>query len=162
MQEPIHLRSAREDDLPFLFSLYSNVRGPEVSAWGWPTAQRESFLRMQFEAQRRSWQAAYPHAADCVVCMGDVPMGRRLTAQTQSEMHLVDIALLGEYRNRGIGARLLRQLMTDCESSNSALCLQVLSGNPARRLYLRLGFGDTEAGQMYIHMRWTPKSCRDT
>src|SRR6185437_4018979 len=162
MQEPIDLRNAREEDLPFFFSLYSDVRGPEMSGWGWPAAQRESFLRMQFEAQRRSWQAAYPNTADRVVCLGDLPIGRILTAHTQHGTHLIDIALLGEFRSRGIGAWLLRQLMTDCERSHSALSLQVLNGNPARRLYLRLGFRDTDAGEMYIHMRWTPEFSRDT
>jgi len=45
-------------------------------------------------------------------------------------MHLVDIALLGAHRNRGLGTRLIRQLMDECEVGGAALHLHVLRGNP--------------------------------
>jgi ribosomal protein S18 acetylase RimI-like enzyme len=69
-------------------------------------------------------------------------------------MQLIYIALVTGYRNRGIGAWLIRQLMADCEAEGAALYLQVLSGNPAQRLYQRLGFRETESTSMYIQMRW--------
>jgi hypothetical protein len=48
MREAVSLRVTQDDDLPFLFTLYCDVRSPEVNAWGWPASQRDSFLRMQF------------------------------------------------------------------------------------------------------------------
>ena len=163
MGQAIHLRDAQEADLPFLFSLYCNVREPEVSAWGWSRSQRESFLQMQFDAQRRSYQAAYPGASNAIVLSGETPIGRMLAAQTLQGTQLIDIALLAEYRNRGVGAELIRALMADCERSGSFLSLQVLNGSPARRLYRRLGFHETEleAEQMYVQMQWTPAPNRD-
>ncbi len=156
----LDLRDAQPGDLPFLLELYSDVRGPEVSAWGWPASQCDAFLRMQFEAQRRGYQAAYPKAIHHIVLSGGEAIGRRMAARTSQGMRLVDIALLASHRNRGIGSRLIQQLMDDCRASGSALHLQVLRGNPAQRLYQRLGFIETGADQMYIEMAWTPEDGR--
>lgn len=152
---PLELRSACEGDLPFLFSLYCDVRSPEVNAWGWPASQVDAFLRMQFDAQRRSYQAACPQATHHIVCVGSVPIGRRLVAATPEAVRLVDIALLSAYRNRGIGTRLIQQLMDETAAARVALNLQVLRGNPAQRLYERMGFSETGADAMYITMQWS-------
>lgn len=153
--EPIELRDACAEDLKFLFSLYCDVRGPEVDAWDWPSSQRDAFLRMQFEAQRQSYLAAYPGSTHHIVSSGGVPIGRRLVAATPDGMRLVDIALLASYRNRGIGTRLIQQLTDQSAAGGGALSLQVLRGNPALRLYQRMGFRETSADAMYITMQWT-------
>lgn len=159
-QDPLALRDACAADQQFLFTLYCDVREPEVNAWGWPAGQRDAFLRMQFEAQRRSYLAAYPEATHHIVSMGDVPIGRRLVATTPEGMRLVDIALLASYRNRGIGTQLIRQLTDQCVANGGALSLQVLRGNPAQRLYERMGFRETGADAMYITMQWTDEAGR--
>jgi ribosomal protein S18 acetylase RimI-like enzyme len=153
---PLDLRDARSDDLEFLFHLYCDVRGAEVAAWGWSASQTEAFLRMQFDAQRRGYEAAYPQANDLIVLSGGEAIGRRLSARTSEGMHLVDIALLGAHRNRGLGTRLIRQLMDECEVGGAALHLHVLRGNPAMRLYQRMGFRESGADAMYLEMEWTP------
>ena len=40
--------------------------------------------------------------------------------------------------------------------TGAALRLQVLQGNPAMRLYRRMGFVETGADQMYAQMEWNP------
>lgn len=164
MPEAVELRAAGSGDLPFLFSLYCDVRDPEVSAWGWPDAQRDLFLRMQFEAQRRSYLAACPDAIHHIVHLNGIDLGRRLVVVTPEQTHLVDIALLAPYRNRGIGTQLIRQLMDDCDAAGRVMRLQVLCGNPAQRLYERLGFRqtgpETAAATMYIEMARAPEPGR--
>ena len=76
MAESLHLREAHDGDLPFLLTLYCDVRGPEVAAWGWPASQRDAFLRMQFDAQRRSYQSAFPQAVHHIVLRDGQPVGR--------------------------------------------------------------------------------------
>lgn len=152
------LRDAQADDLPFLFNLYCDVRGPEISAWGWLAAQCDAFLRMQFEAQRRSYEASFPGSSNQIVLRDGQAIGRCLTARTGEEILLVDIALLAAHRNRGVGTWLMQQLLRECRTTGSALSLQVLRGNPAQRLYQRLGFIETGADDMYIQMAWKPGS----
>jgi ribosomal protein S18 acetylase RimI-like enzyme len=50
------------------------------------------------------------------------------------------IAILQEYRNKGIGSNLLNHLFTEAQSQYNAICLSVSLQNPALRLYQRLGF----------------------
>ena len=69
---------------------------------------------------------------------------------------LVDIALLTEHRNHGIGAQLLRDLISKCESERLPLRLQVTKNNPARHLYERLGFVLTGEDPMYYEMERKP------
>ena len=52
----------------------------------------------------------------------------------------MDIALLPEYCNRGIGTTLLRGLQTEAAAAGRLLRIHVERFNPALRLYARLGF----------------------
>jgi|SRR5271170_6702978 len=152
----ITLREATPDDAPFLARLYRDTRRQEVAAWGWPPEQQDWFLRMQFDAQRRSYLAAFPDAVDHIICIEGAAVGRMLVAEEPAATHLVDIALLEEQRNHGIGSGLLLQLLRQCESQKRPLRLQVLQGNRAIRLYQRLGFVQTSADPMYVQMEWVP------
>lgn len=152
----ITLRDATSEDIPFLARLYGAVRRQEVSVWGWPAEQQELFLRMQFEAQRRSYEASFPGAIDRIVYLDGSAIGRILVGQDPAGMRLVDIALLEEYRNRGIGSDLLQHLLQTCASARASLHLHVLRGNRAIHLYRRLGFVEASADAMYIQMEWTP------
>jgi len=152
----LEFKDAGVGDDGFLFALYCDVRGAEVEAWGWPAAQRDAFLRMQWMAQSRSYAAAYPDATHQIICTESIPIGRRLVARGSGGMHLVDISLLASHRNRGLGTMLIQQLIDECRMQQTALDLQVLRGNLAQRLYERLGFKETASDPMYIQMQWTP------
>jgi ribosomal protein S18 acetylase RimI-like enzyme len=152
----ITLRNAVAEDIPFLAHLYGDTRRHEVSAWGWPPEQQEWFLRMQFDAQRRSYQASFPDAVDRIVLREDMPIGRMLTCLEHVSLHLIDIALIEEQRQHGIGTYLLGKLLQECQAKGCALRLQVAQGNRAMRLYQRLGFRQTGGDPMYLRMEWTP------
>ncbi len=152
----ITLRVALPEDVAFLARLYGDTRRREVSAWGWPAEQQEWFLQMQFDAQRRSYLSSFPDALDRIALRDDAPIGRILTHHETSSMRLIDIALIEEQRQQGIGTRLLRNLIQECQERNCPLRLQVAQGNPAMRLYQRLGFEQTVSDTMYLSMEWLP------
>lgn len=156
VEREITLRNAVPEDMQFLARLYDDTRRREVSAWGWPQAQQEMFLRMQFDARQRSYQAGFPDAIDHIVCVNGDDAGRMLVGRGAAGMHLIDIALLEEHTNRGVGTHLLHQLLEECGIRGETLRLQVLQGNPAIRLYRRLGFVETGTDGMYSQMEWTP------
>lgn len=151
---PITLRSAGNADEPFLFQLYASTRREELAAWNWTDAQMAAFLQMQFRAQRMSYESAYPGAEHSLVLEDGRPIGRLLVWRGEQEVRLVDVALLPESRNHGIGSRLIRQLMEECAAAGRRLTLQVLVTNPAKRLYERLGFRRTGGDPMYDQMEW--------
>src|SRR5262245_231219 len=50
------------------------------------------------------------------------------------------MAVLPDYRSRGVGTQLLAVLLEEASSLFPAVSLSVASNNPAERLYLRFGF----------------------
>jgi ribosomal protein S18 acetylase RimI-like enzyme len=152
----ISLRPFRPDDQEFLYQLYASARLHEIAGFGWPAAQQEMFLRMQFNAQYRSYEAAYEHAEHQIVEQDGKPVGRIMVLWQKDFALLVDIALLAEHRGRAIGGELLRDLIQQCARKRMPLRLQVLKTNPALRLYQRLGFATTGEDQMYIQMERQP------
>lgn len=146
------LRPARPEDQEFLFRLYASTR-PEVNALGWTAQQLEAFLRMQFNAQQRWYQTTYPASEHSIVLVNDSPAGRMLVSSGQGSVTLVDISLLPDYRNQGIGGALIRALIETAEAKGKAVVLQVLRTNPAQHLYQRLGFVLTGQDDMYLQMR---------
>ena len=160
----IRLRPCTPDDQAFLFQLYADTRLQEVAAFGWNAAQQEAFLRMQFNAQQRSYAIAYPEAEHTII-LAEVqsegqpdapsdaqPIGRVLVQHGEDAKTLVDIALLGSHRGHGIGGKLLRSLIDHSEKESVPVRLQVLRDNPAQHLYERLGFVQTGEDAMYFQM----------
>ncbi|OXM85711.1 GNAT family N-acetyltransferase [Paenibacillus rigui] len=148
------LTTATPDDESFLLELYSSVRSEEIDAFGWNEAQKQAFLGMQFQMQQRSYRMQYPDAEHRIVRLDGRPIGRIMTARLPQANVLVDISLLPAYRNRGLGTQLLRELQTQSAAEGKPLQLHVLRGNRAKGLYERLGFSQTEAGEMYEAMEW--------
>jgi ribosomal protein S18 acetylase RimI-like enzyme len=95
---------------------------------------------MQFDAQRRHYAAQFPAAAHDLVLVDGEPAGRLYVDRDESAILVVDIALLPEQRGRGIGTALLTGLLADADAAGKTVSVHVERGNPARRLYERLGF----------------------
>jgi ribosomal protein S18 acetylase RimI-like enzyme len=146
------LRPALAADREFLFRLYAGTRTHELAAFGWPAAQQEAFLRMQFNAQRQWYQTAYAAAEHQVIQVDGRPIGRMIVLREGKTWQLMDISLLPETRGRGIGGELMHSLMQECAAADAVLKLQVLKVNPALRLYRRLGFTTVGEDQIYVQM----------
>jgi ribosomal protein S18 acetylase RimI-like enzyme len=133
-------RNIVSQDVDFLFKLYASIRKAEFLVLGWQEEQLEAFLRMQYEAQKKSYLLQFPSAAYEMVMMNDVRMGRIITCMTDLTIDIVDISLLSEYRNRGIGTKLIEIEKKKALATNRSIRLHVLQSNPTGRLYERLGF----------------------
>jgi GNAT superfamily N-acetyltransferase len=59
-------------------------------------------------------------------------------------IYLGDLQIQQTYRNKGIGTSLIESVIRSAAIANKPLRLRVLKGNPAKRLYLRLGFRSIE------------------
>jgi ribosomal protein S18 acetylase RimI-like enzyme len=59
-------------------------------------------------------------------------------------IYLCDIQLDCEYRNKGIGTSLIESVIRSAIVANKPVRLRVLRGNPAKKLYIRLGFKEVE------------------
>jgi ribosomal protein S18 acetylase RimI-like enzyme len=150
------LRPVEEADEPFLYRVYASTREAELALTGWDEGQREAFLRQQFDAQQAHYGQHYRDAAFQVVLRDGVPAGRLYVARWADEIRIVDIALLPQFRNAGIGTALLRGLLEEGATTGKRVSIHVERFNPALRLYARLGFRLVEDKGVYLLLEWTP------
>jgi GNAT superfamily N-acetyltransferase len=156
----ITLRPITPDDEEFLCRVYASTREEELALTDWDAAQKAAFLRMQFAAQHRYYQDNYRQTTFDVILADGEPIGRLYVARWAKETRIVDIALLPDYRNAGIGSGLLHELMTEAAAAGKPVSIHVEQYNPAMRLYLRLGFVPIGEHGVYLLMRWTPPTER--
>jgi len=156
MENQITFRPIRPEDEALLYQIYANTREEELAQVPWDTAEKEAFLRMQFNAQHQYYQEQFPHAAFQIILRDDRPIGRLYVDRRPDVIHLIDIALLPANRNRGIGTSLLKELLAEASEVGKLVRIHVEHFNPALRLYERLGFSRIGDHGVYYQMEWLP------
>ena len=150
------LRLVLLSDEAFLLSVYASTRTEEMALVDWETAQKETFLRMQFTSQDRYYRENYPGAEFQVILLDGQSVGRLCIHRRNDEIRIMDITLLPEFRKRGIGSALLNQIINEGEAAHLPVTIHVERFNPALRLYERLGFRLAEDKGVYYFMKWSP------
>jgi ribosomal protein S18 acetylase RimI-like enzyme len=127
--EDIALRPATADDVEFFAALHKRTLGPYVDKiWGWDDDQQRAYLTEHLVLDRVR-----------VIVVDGADAGRLDVEERDDEVFLGLIELAPEYQGRGIGSRLIRELVDHADSK--LVTLSVLGVNDrAQRLYRRLGF----------------------
>ncbi len=159
VDHPVTLRFSLPADESFEYKVYASTRLGEMAlvSW-WNQQEKEAFLKMQFNAQRQHYKTYYHHAEYSIIMVGNISIGRMIVDRSLTPILLIDIALLLEYRGRGIGTQLLKDLLAEASRVDTSVMLHVESFNPAMRLYERLGFIKTGTQGIYEEMTWFPAS----
>jgi ribosomal protein S18 acetylase RimI-like enzyme len=155
------LRPVGPDDDAFLCEVYSSTRREELDSWGWDSAQRDAFLKLQFAGHQAHFTNQFPGADHSIVMIDGRAIGRMVIVRMDQEIRLADIALLPEYRNAGIGTSLISGLLSEGAAAGKPVRLHVTKTNRAQQLYSRLGFvqiGDT--GTHFL-MEWAADRIRE-
>ncbi|HEY9231880.1 MAG TPA: GNAT family N-acetyltransferase [Blastocatellia bacterium] len=156
----VSLRDATPDDDEFLVRLYSTIREPELALTNWSAAQRDAFIRMQFAAQQVHYRTHYPTGIHEIILLDGQPVGRLYWADLKDELHFLDITVMPEYRNRGIGTPLIERLLERAAASDKPARIFVESFNPSLRLFERLGFTNIKADGHLLLMEWRAAATR--
>jgi ribosomal protein S18 acetylase RimI-like enzyme len=154
--DQITFRPITPDDQEFLYHLYASTRENELAVVDWSEAEKASFLRMQFNAQHKFYMESFTQASFQIILLQDEPIGRLYIDRRQDEIRLIDIALLAEHRNKGIGSTLLTGILAEGQQANLPVRIHVERFNPALRLYNRLGFQKIDDQGVYYLMEWSP------
>lgn len=154
----LHLRPITVEDEDFLCAVYASTRQEELAVTGWEQERIDAFLRMQFEAQHRYYQETFPPSDYLVIERHGTPIGRIYIGRWEDNIRLIDLALLPEHRNQGIGTQLVREVMAEAAAAGKPVQLHVELNNPARYLYERLGFRIVEERGINYFMEWRSES----
>lgn len=150
----VTLRQTDAGDEGFLLALFGAVRAGEFAAL--PEPVRDTLLPVQYQAQKRQYEQAWPDADHCLILLAGAPVGRLWVARTSREIRLLDIALLPAHQGCGIGGGLVRLLVDEGNRQGLPLTLHVSKHNRAGRLYRRLGFRVTDDDGVYEFLRKEP------
>ena len=152
--KPVTLRPVSPDDEAFLLEVYASTRQDELAVTPWDESQRRAFLRLQFAAQQQHYQSHFPEADYQLILVDDRPVGRLYVARRRDEIRILDIALLPEHRNLGIGAYLIKEILSEGSKAGKPVRIYVESFSPSLRLFERLGFARVQDIGTHLLMEW--------
>ena len=75
-----------------------------------------------------------------VIEIDNIVIGFMKIISSEAKIYLGEIQISKDFQNQGIGTSLIQSVIQEARSNNKKLWLKVLKGNPAKKLYQRLGF----------------------
>ena len=147
----ITLRPATAQDEAFLFDLRKATMTEHLVRVGEPADDAEHRARLlhRYDAAR-------------VICVDGMPAGLLKAHRTNTEWLVVQLQIAPALQGRGIGQRALCAVMHAADADALPVELKVLKGNPAQRLYQRLGFEIVGENEREFHMRRAPRASAET
>ncbi len=144
---PYALRRPLETEFEVLYALHYAAMGEYIVAtWG-PWIE---------EVQREFFAARMTNGYLRVIEVDGLIAGLLEVEEREEGMFLTNIQLAPEYQGRGLGSTIIGVLQAETASRGRPLDLTVLRVNPAKRLYARLGFVETQLTDTHHHLRWMP------
>lgn len=142
----ISLRPACEADLPQLLILWQAAMSPHFRAAGLSSKAEnpERRLRMNF-----AMASIILHSKQLIGML-------KLDRTTHPCWQLVQLLLAPEAQGKGLGTTLLYALIAEAKSCGAGVQLSVLKGNPAKKLYERIGFMTVAEEPHAWNMRFDP------
>jgi GNAT superfamily N-acetyltransferase len=137
------LRAATDRDGGFIFRLRAVTLKEYVEQiWGWDDAYQEARFFGKFDPTE--WQ---------IIVSDDQDVGALQVWREEAEVILGNIQIAPQYQHRGLGSVVIRDILAGARGDGLPVTLWVLRGNPARRLYERLGFTVVEETPLRYKMR---------
>lgn len=149
----IHLKPITDKDLPFLYKVYCSTRLEELAPAHFTKQELEDFLQMQFHLQHTQYMNNYENPSFDIILLDTVPVGRLYVDRKEDDIRIIDIALLPEYRRKGIGGTLIGELINESDTKKIPLTLHVEYNNPILPFYKRIGFRSIRDTGVYVFMK---------
>jgi ribosomal protein S18 acetylase RimI-like enzyme len=92
---------------------------------------------------RTKFRNGYRRSQTQIICVDGRTVGWMQVAEQVGRIQLHQLHLIASHRGRGIGTRLIEDLLHRADRLGKPVTLMVMHGNPARALYARLGFRQT-------------------
>lgn len=152
----LSLRPMRDQDRPFIESLYRATR-EDLRLIDAEEDFIEELIAMQERAQREGYGDMFPNALYFVAEYHGERIGRATLDFGDTEIRVVDIALISAARGKGLAVQILRAVQLAASKIGAPVTLTVRWDNvTAKNVYLQLGFGVVEIAPPYERMVWYP------
>ena len=148
----ITFKTIEDKDQSFIEKVYRGTREKELLFTYLTEAQKTNFILMQLKAQLADYKMNYEGATYQIIVYNKKSVGRLYLWETENNIRVLDISLLPEYQGRGIGTEILSNIIMSAKLKNKLVSLHVAKNNPAKNLYLRLGFKKNSEDLMNYYM----------
>jgi ribosomal protein S18 acetylase RimI-like enzyme len=153
------LRPQQPEDEPFVFRLFAAGRPDLEWITGVGPDRKQGLLVRQFRCEQEQLRKDYPDAEYSIILQAGNPVGRVYLHRGDKEYRILLLTLVPEYRGRGIGGSLIKNILLETSAGNKPVGLQVAWYNHAARgLYERTGFRVTQDKGVYYEMQWLPET----
>lgn len=152
-----YLRPCTEADNAFVYDVFCTTWEHEVAAL--PNQNlAQHVLRIQHIAQERRFESHYPSHQRYVVLVDGEPAGRLYVHESDSVMHVIDLTLMPQFRDHGVGTRIFRDLFTHAAQEGQTISLRVARRNErATDFYTSIGFRLMTVDDLDNYFEWTPQ-----
>ena len=149
------LRLMVEDDQAFLDRLNAQERGPSYAELDLAEPLLRAMLATHLKAEADEFATLYPGRVELLILLRSAAIGRLVLNPEANEfglcLRIVDLVLLSDFQNRGIGSDLLCSVIDSARALRfTRLLARVFGANEgAIRLLKRVGFrqqGSADAG----------------
>ena len=117
---------ATAEDLDLLDRIHrENMQGYVAQVYLWnPTLFRDNFIPQDYRVIK-----------DRHTIIGFIKV-----VESETDIYLGELQIVSDRQNRGIGTSIIKKSIAEAKLKRKRLWLRVIQGNPAERLYKRLGF----------------------
>lgn len=143
----VRLRPGQREDYPFAEAIYIDAIRPLLTDLGcWNEDQRRCALRRSYRSEDVT-----------IISLNGEDIGWMQVSERDTDFNLAQLQLLDRFCGRGIGARLIEELLARARQAGKTVSLSVVRTNRAIGLYRRLGFKtiDPDATPI-LDMVWQP------
>jgi ribosomal protein S18 acetylase RimI-like enzyme len=149
------LRQEKPSDADFLAAVF---RANALDLYGAAGPALEPMIPLQYRSQVQTYAMAYPDALSEIVLSSDQPAGRLLTHRNAESIHVVDIAILPGWRQKGLARAALGVVQQRAAAAGLAVTAQIIVTNTASlALFGSLGFSISPPdGGAQVMCRWMP------
>ena len=149
-------------DEPFLLTVYASTRAEEMSVVNWNSEQKHAFLEMQLRAQHDYYLSLYPKASYNIINSGEQSIGRLYVERQEDKIKILDITILPEYRNSGVGTKLIEEILQEGERTKKPVQIYIESFNTSANLFSRLSFHPIAEEGINLLWQWSPSTTAAT
>jgi ribosomal protein S18 acetylase RimI-like enzyme len=156
VDELAYVRPCVPSDDPFLYDVFASTWQSEVATL--PNQNlAQHVLRIQHIAQERRFASSHPGYQRYLVLADGHPAGRLYLQEQGLTLHIVDLTLMPQFRSRGIGTMLFRDLFALAIRQSRSISTRVdRSNRRATDLHASLGFRLVAVDDLDHHFEWTP------
>ena len=155
---PLSYHQETFEDEGFIRRLMLEMLSNQLRPASWPAAIRESLLEAQYQVRRQGFRQTADNRPGTVTVLDGKPVAWYVTSEDPQRIHLVSLIVLNDYRAKGIGSAILKNVLDPADRDRKTVRLSVSLGNiRAIALYSRFGFRQLENDGIHIRMERAPQ-----